>query len=185
MNLAKRNKEEILKLNPETGIMAGRFLLEAVAKGIPLLIYSGRRTYSEQWNLRKKYLEGGNLAAQPGFSYHNYGLAIDVVPIIAGKADWNSSKWQEIGRIGEKHGFVWGGKFNDNPHFQNSKGKNLEALRQQNPGWEQYIELEKKMFGKTSIDRNNVVKYLPYILPVVFVSAYVLINYAYGRTKMD
>lgn len=39
----------------------------------------GKRTFAEQAVLYDKYLKGGPLAAPPGKSAHNYGLAIDIV----------------------------------------------------------------------------------------------------------
>lgn len=43
-------------------------------------ITSSTRSLIEQDVLWKKYLAGGNKAAPPGQSAHNFGLAVDVVP---------------------------------------------------------------------------------------------------------
>ncbi|MCV5090722.1 M15 family metallopeptidase, partial [Escherichia coli] len=59
-----------------------------------------------------------------GESYHNYGLAVDIVPTNAqGKPTWQASRevWEAIGRAGERQGLEWGGRwtgFSDVPHFQ-------------------------------------------------------------------
>jgi peptidoglycan L-alanyl-D-glutamate endopeptidase CwlK len=66
----------------------------------------------------------------PGTSYHNYGLAVDVVEIKNGEALWTNPNWDKIGKIGEKHGFEWGGRWTskqcsncpDKPHFQKRFG---------------------------------------------------------------
>lgn len=102
------------------------------------------RTFKEQDEL---YAKGRTTAgakvtnAKGGQSYHNYGLAIDIVLIIDGKiASWDikadydkdgKSEWQEIVSIFKKYGWDWGGewKFVDAPHFQKSFGKSIQELQ--------------------------------------------------------
>lgn len=69
--------------------------------------------------------------ARGGCSNHNFGLAIDIVPIENGKLNWETNNWDIIGRIGESRGLEWGGrwKFFDRPHFQNLQGRTLQQLR--------------------------------------------------------
>lgn len=70
--------------------------------------------------------------AKGGGSYHNYGLAIDVVEIKDGKAIWNNPNWAKIGTIGKSFGFDWGGDWNgwkDKPHFQFTNGYSLAELK--------------------------------------------------------
>lgn len=60
--------------------------------------------------------------AKPGDSFHNYGLAFDVVPrAYKSQPDWNPSgeAWGKIGVIGKRLGLVWGGDWTkpDKPHF--------------------------------------------------------------------
>lgn len=78
-------------------------------------------------------------------SFHNFGLATDIVLIIDGKqvsydmaADMDGdgfSDWMECVAIFKKHGFKWGGdwtRFKDYPHFEMTFGytvKQLNALR--------------------------------------------------------
>lgn len=86
--------------------------------------------------------------ARGGQSYHNYGLAFDIVLIINGKtASWDTlrdfdgdrvSDWMEVVRIAKSYGWEWGGDFKtfkDQPHFQKTFGKTtaqLKALRGSN-----------------------------------------------------
>lgn len=58
---------------------------------------------------------------------HGNGTAFDIVPLIDGKLRWNAPKelWEQIGKIGEECGLVWGGRWAefgkpgwDGPHFQ-------------------------------------------------------------------
>lgn len=78
--------------------------------------------------------------AKGGQSYHNFGLAIDLVLIIDGKdASWDINTdfdgdglndWMECVSIFKKYGYKWGGewKFKDSPHFQKTFGMSLAAL---------------------------------------------------------
>lgn len=82
--------------------------------------------------------------AKGGQSYHNYGLAVDIVMIIDGKTaswdttkDWDGDKiadWLEVVKIFTKHGWQWGlfnkeGNRYDLPHFQKTFGLSISALR--------------------------------------------------------
>ena len=56
-------------------------------------------------------------------SNHIKGIAIDFAPYRNGKIWWNApdSVWAEMGKIGKKYGFTWGGDwkgFVDKPHFE-------------------------------------------------------------------
>lgn len=70
--------------------------------------------------------------AKAGESYHNYGLAFDLVEIKDGKALWNNPNWNKIGELGKSFGFNWGGdwrSFKDYPHFELSSGFDLADLK--------------------------------------------------------
>lgn len=62
--------------------------------------------------------------ARAGQSAHNYGLAIDVVPIVNGKPDWNGQDpiWETVGELGQAAGLTWLGapdsKFREQAHFE-------------------------------------------------------------------
>lgn len=56
-------------------------------------------------------------------SNHIKGIAIDFAPCKDGKIWWDApeSVWNEMGKIGKKYGFSWGGDwkgFVDKPHFE-------------------------------------------------------------------
>lgn len=73
--------------------------------------------------------------AKAGFSWHNFQVAFDVVPIVGGKAIWdNAQLFRDIGEIGQECGLEWGGSwpsFPDRPHFQDAGGMNMAQLRAQ------------------------------------------------------
>lgn len=107
------------------------------------------RTFGEQDSL---YAQGRSkpgpivTKAKGGQSYHNYGLAIDVVLLIDRDkngthetASWDTkpdydgdgkSDWMEIVAIFKRYGWEWGGdwKFYDAPHFQKTFGKSIVEL---------------------------------------------------------
>lgn len=61
--------------------------------------------------------------AQAGFSWHNYGLAVDVAPFVSGKPVWKYVKgglWDQMAVIGKSVGMIWGGDWvrKDRPHFE-------------------------------------------------------------------
>ena len=94
--------------------------------------------------------------AKGGQSYHNYGLAFDIVLLTKNGASWDIatdfdgdgiSDWKEIVNIFKKHGYTWGGdwKFKDAPHFEKSFGKSVTQL--------QTLHTEKKFIpGTTYVD---------------------------------
>jgi peptidoglycan LD-endopeptidase CwlK len=98
--------------------------------GTYLLVVSGLRTAAEQNAL---YAQGRNGApghivtnAKAGYSMHNYGLAVDVVPYLSGKSgqlnwDSNTPQFRAMVVALEAQGLVWGGEwktFPDPDHFQ-------------------------------------------------------------------
>lgn len=97
-------------------------LCELVEKelGFKILITSTFRSFEEQHKLFTQVPQVTK--ADAGYSYHNYGLAFDFVPMINGKPDWeNLENFKKVGEIGKKLGLEWGGdweNFVDMPHFQ-------------------------------------------------------------------
>lgn len=110
------------------------------AAGIDLLVTSTLRTKAEQAAL---YAQGrtapGRIVtnAKPGQSFHNYGLAYDVVPLRAGKPVWGTkgddlALWKAVGALGKEQGLEWAGdwtRFREYPHFQWSGGLTLKDLQ--------------------------------------------------------
>lgn len=84
--------------------------------------------------------------AKGGQSYHNYGLAIDIVLLVDKDgngtnetASWDVKRdfdddgkadWMEIVAIFKRYGWEWGGdwKFYDAPHFQKTLGHSIKQL---------------------------------------------------------
>ena len=90
------------------------------ARGIELAVVETYRTHAKQHEY--KNMAGSYTTAKAGQSRHQYGLAVDVVPIVNSKPVWNSaSLWRKIGAAGEKLGLRWGGRWRnpyDPGHFE-------------------------------------------------------------------
>ena len=97
-------------------------------EGIVFRVTQGLRTWAEQNTL---YQQGRTTPgpvvtnAPPGYSYHQFGLAVDVVPFDQEppQPDWNTSHpvWQRIITVGESLGLYSGSAFThfkDIPHLQ-------------------------------------------------------------------
>ena len=81
--------------------------------GKTIRVTDGLRTFDEQTALYAKgRTAAGSIVTQAaaGESYHNYGLAFDVVEIHKGAALWHNRDWELIGKEGELAGFEWGGR---------------------------------------------------------------------------
>lgn len=103
--------------------------------GIKLRLTDGLRTFEEQASLYAKgRSKGGSIVtyARAGESYHNYGLAFDVVPIEDGQPQYNTDQWKAIADIAKsEYGFKWGGDFqnlDDKPHFYDPNGFSTDRL---------------------------------------------------------
>lgn len=79
----------------------------AKAAGVHLTLASGFRTMEEQERLYKAYLDGtGNLAAKPGYSNHQNGIAID----IGVRSSFTSPEYLWLAQNAADFGFVNTGK---------------------------------------------------------------------------
>lgn len=133
-------------LHPKVRAMAERLLADAEAAGLPLKVTFTLRSMETQAAL---YAQGrtkpGKVVtnARAGYSYHNFGLALDVVPLsLLALPNWGDTPkhqkatdaaWAKVGAIGKAIGFRWGGDFKsikDRPHFEWSGGLSLAQLRE-------------------------------------------------------
>lgn len=124
------------------------------------------RTWAEQQALfnQGRTTKGAKVTnAKPGQSYHNYGLAIDIVLLLDKDgngtyetASWDTTTdfdndkfgdWKEIVAIFKRHGWEWGGDWNfkDLPHFQKTNGYSISQL--------QFLHNNKKFISGTTYVR--------------------------------
>jgi len=102
----------------------------------------GYELFAEQAKLRAISDAGGLRANRPGESAHNYGAAIDIDIIKGSRAVTRDTAPRtydslngRLGALGEHQGLIWGGRFNDPPHFQHPgipvNGPDMLRLHQQ------------------------------------------------------
>jgi len=135
------NSRSLDDLIPQAKEKVDAFIAECHANGIDLLVTS---TYRDNDSQAALYAQGrttpGNIVtnAKAGESFHNYRCAVDVVPLVNGKAVWNTSGedgklWEKVGEIGEKNGLEWAGRwksFKEMAHFQYTGGLTLAQLKE-------------------------------------------------------
>lgn len=98
--------------------------------GITLEVVETFRTPSKQ----AEYFSMGNkyTSTPGGKSRHQYGLAVDLVPVVDSSAVWDNHKlWRKIGIAGERLGLHWGGRWKvlyDPGHFEWTGGRSRYAL---------------------------------------------------------
>jgi len=126
-----KNDELINNLHPKIRSMAADFVNEVEKElNIQLKVTSTLRTFEEQAALYAKgrTKSGGVVTnAEPGESYHNYGLALDVFD----STNQTFHISEKIALIGESKGFKWGGRWAnliDKPHFEKSFGLKTSEL---------------------------------------------------------
>jgi len=131
------NSRSLDDLAPPAKQRAEAFIAAAKAKGIDLLVTS---TYRDSASQDALYAQGrttpGNIVtrAKAGQSWHNWRCALDVVPLVNGKAIWDDQAvWKQVGEIGKACGLEWAGDwqtFKEYPHFQYTGGLTLAQLQQ-------------------------------------------------------
>ena len=130
------NSRSLDDLAPPVKQRAQAFVEAAKAKGIDLLVTS---TYRDSESQNALYAQGrttpGNIVtrAKAGQSWHNYRCALDVVPLVNGKAVWDDQAiWEQVGEIGKACGLEWAGDwktFKEYPHFQYTSGLTMDQLQ--------------------------------------------------------
>ena len=131
------NSRSLDDLVPEAKERVEKFIALCKENNIDLLITS---TYRDAESQNALYAQGrtapGKIVtnAQAGDSWHNWRCAVDVVPLVNGKPDWDGSHpiWAEIGRLGKEAGLEWAGEwhsFKELAHFQYTGGLTLAQLK--------------------------------------------------------
>lgn len=131
------NSRDIGELLPPVQVRVQRFIDLCHEHDIDLLITS---TYRDNESQDALYAQGrtkpGKIVtkAKGGQSWHNYRCAVDVVPLINGKPNWNTKDpvWQKLGQLGKEAGLEWAGdwtKFKEMAHFQYTGGATMAQLK--------------------------------------------------------
>lgn len=112
------------KLYPPLAVKIAQLVSRCHAQGLNVMAWEGFRDNAKQNEL---FARGGVTAARGGLSWHNHGLAVDVVFDDGhGKPSWGTKHpWRELGAIGRELGLSWGGDFRrlkDLGHFEYHPG---------------------------------------------------------------
>lgn len=135
-----RTSRRLEDLIPPVRARALDFLAAAQAEGIELIVTCTLRDAQAQDALYAigRSLPGRKVThARGGDSFHQYGVALDVVPLRAGKPVWGTrgadlALWQRVGELGEAAGLEWAGRwarFAEFPHFQQRFGYSLADFK--------------------------------------------------------
>lgn len=139
--IASRSLEE---LHPIVRAKVRQWLAACAREDIELLVTSTYRDFASQDAL---YAQGrtkpGSIVtnAKGGDSFHNWRVATDVVPLVAGKPLWqvflSTGKmhpiWKRTGELAESCGLEWAGrwkKFKEYAHVQYTGGLTINDFKQ-------------------------------------------------------
>lgn len=163
MNTDKQTIERIKLLHPKLRdevLEMYNEMCAAISPNLMLRFAYTTRTFAEQDVLFAKVPKVTQ--AKGGYSFHNYGLAFDVVFLIDKDgngtfeaASWDTktdfdkdgiADWMEVVNIAKQYGFEWGGdwKFTDAPHFQKTFGYSVKQLL--------------KLYTDKKVDEHNYVR---------------------------
>jgi len=130
-----RNRREADNLHPAARHKVFQLIDRCELVGLNFLIVSGSRTnddQNEKWKQGREYPGPIVTYVKGGDSKHNYGVAIDFVPVLLGFLKWNSKKqFEQIARIAVEIGFEWPyQKWNwDIGHLEYSPDLDIAALK--------------------------------------------------------
>lgn len=128
--------DSVSHLYPPFEAQIDALLLAAHEAGLDVGLHQGFRSWEEQDRLYAKgrTTPGPKVTnAKGGESWHNYGLAADIVFRVKGKWSWTESHpWDQLGALGKELGLEWGGdwtRLRDRPHFEWPDKMSLKAAR--------------------------------------------------------
>jgi peptidoglycan L-alanyl-D-glutamate endopeptidase CwlK len=131
------NSRKLEDLHPRVKTMCERFIYSCAKHNIDVLITS---TYRDAASQNALYAQGRTLPgkkvtnASAGKSFHNWRVAFDFVPIVAGKAMWSDTAlFTKCGEIAESVGLEWAGRwtrFKEMAHCQYTGGLTLADFQE-------------------------------------------------------
>jgi peptidoglycan L-alanyl-D-glutamate endopeptidase CwlK len=131
------NSRSLDDLIPQAKERVEKFIALCKENGIDLLVTSTYRDMESQTALynQGRTTEGKIVTnAHAGESFHNYRCAVDVVPLVNGKPEWDGSDpiWAKVGALGKQAGLEWAGEwhsFKELAHFQYTGGLTIAQLK--------------------------------------------------------
>ena len=105
-------------LEPATRELVAAIVSAAHRMGIELMIYETYRCQDRQQEL---FNQGATKLRTVGV--HHYGLACDIVRVVAGEPSWKGD-FSFLGQLAQSSGMIWGGDWGT-PHIKHSFVHNL------------------------------------------------------------
>ena len=131
MNYEQRSYKIFEGLHPDFKEKVIRWYEECKAEGLKILVYCGYRSNEDQEKLYKqgRSTDGKIVTmARAGQSFHNYGRAIDFVPVKNGESSWDDTasyiKAQRIAKEFNLRPMSW-----ELPHLEDGSYKNWRELK--------------------------------------------------------
>lgn len=136
------SEQRLANLAPPLARLGKQLMRDCQAEGVSIRINEGFRSWSVQ---DETYAKGrtapGRIVtyARGGESFHNFGLAFDIVLLDAsGRPTWDARDpgWAAAGRLGVALGLCWGGhwkRIKDLPHFELRTQLSLAECRRLHP----------------------------------------------------
>jgi peptidoglycan LD-endopeptidase CwlK len=128
------SQTRVSQLHPKWRSDAQSFIEDAEnGLNITLRVTQGYRSFQVQEALYEQGRETpGPIVtnAKPGSSFHQYALAIDLVLLVNGQADWTFDM-SKLLPYAAKYNIEWGGNWKsikDRPHFQQTYGYKWQTL---------------------------------------------------------
>jgi hypothetical protein len=90
-------------LEPVTRQRVEAIIADAKANGVELMVFETFRSQARQAEL---FNQGASKLRTVGV--HHYGLACDIVKVVAGEPSWKGS-FSLVGQLAHEHGLIWGG----------------------------------------------------------------------------
>lgn len=151
--LGPTSLKNLSKVNPQLASRVKAMAADLAKKGIKVAVTDGFRTKAQQKalyaqgrqplstvNAMRKAAGMGPITAKEnrstvtksksGKSLHNFGLAVDVVPVEKGRPTWkpsNPSTWNTIAAAAKKYGLTRGPAW-DKPHYELRNGMSIGQI---------------------------------------------------------
>jgi peptidoglycan L-alanyl-D-glutamate endopeptidase CwlK len=128
-------------LHPQVQAKARDWLDACARAGLDILVTQTFRSHAEQERLyaQGRTAPGAKVTnARGGDSFHQYGVAIDFVPMRNGKPVWGTraaedwALWEKAGSLAEEFGFEWAHRwktFRESAHIQYTGGLKLADFK--------------------------------------------------------
>ncbi|TAK58900.1 hypothetical protein EPO14_01115 [Patescibacteria group bacterium] len=129
--VALYEEKGVFALHPNIKPLLDSLLIDVGKLKLKAQVVSTFRTFAKQNALyaQGRTIPGSKVTnAMGGQSYHNYGLAFDLVVYKEDGREADKTDYTHVGVCGERLGLEWGGNFDDFGHFEYHPGFSWHEL---------------------------------------------------------